>query len=51
MFQPAKVNPVFAKGTFGVAEEPLFGANCVTAADDWAVVLSGTTPLVFEFPL
>jgi hypothetical protein len=51
VFQPAKVKPVFTKGSFGETEDPSFGAKNVEAAEDTAVVEFGTEPPVFEFPL
>ena len=50
MFQPANVNPVFVKGTFGETEDPSFWANFVIAADETAVVGEGTEPPVLVFP-
>jgi hypothetical protein len=50
VFQPAKVKPVLANGTFGEAEDPSFGDKYVIAAEDTAVVEFGTAPLVFVFP-
>jgi hypothetical protein len=51
VFQPAKLKPVFTKGSFGLTDDPSFGAKKVEAAEDTAVVEFGTEPPVFEFPL
>jgi hypothetical protein len=51
VFHPTKVNPVFERGTLGDTEEPSLKASTVTAAEETAVVDSGTAPAVFELPL